>query len=222
MFLLVRSCPRICSKALKKNASFPWIFALLGILSITTWAWSFGGDSEPGGSANGMSASKNRENLFDYYSHLGVVSKQSDSICLTINNSAPTPGTQVSLVALSAPQMIAQAEVLKANSVNCTKTDANDADSNRYELRMLHGEPRFSFPAVAILNGAHPLTIARGLASADLDGDGHREYFRECTSSEGVHLSAWTGKPLVGKRRWHKYYYLGYDVEPNCTNKDTE
>jgi hypothetical protein len=76
MFLMVRSRPRIRSKALIKNASYRKIFTLLGILSIATWAWSFGGDSEPGGGANGMSANKNRDNPFDYYSHLGVVSKQ--------------------------------------------------------------------------------------------------------------------------------------------------
>jgi hypothetical protein len=26
---------------------------------------------------------------------------------------------------------------------------------------------------------------------------------------------------LRGKRRWHQYYYLGYDAEPNCTPAET-
>ena len=44
--------------------------------------------------------------------------------------------------------------------------------------------------------------------------------FRACTSSEGVHLTVWSGKPLKGKRVWHAYHALGYDVEANCTPKD--
>jgi hypothetical protein len=43
---------------------------------------------------------------------------------------------------------------------------------------------------------------------------------RGCTSSEGLHLAVWPGEPLKGKRLWHKYYYLGYDVEPTCQPAD--
>src|SRR6266478_6016907 len=57
---------------------------------------------------------------------------------------------------------------------------------------------------------------------ADLDGDGRLEFFRSCTSQEGVHFTIWADKPLQGKRRWHRYVYLGYDVEPTCTDPETE
>jgi hypothetical protein len=29
------------------------------------------------------------------------------------------------------------------------------------------------------------------------------------------------GKPLEGRRLRHEYLYLGYDVEPDCTEADT-
>jgi hypothetical protein len=45
--------------------------------------------------------------------------------------------------------------------------------------------------------------------------------FRICASAEGLHLTAWDGKPLTGKRVWHRYYYLGMDLEPTCGEKDT-
>jgi hypothetical protein len=48
----------------------------------------------------------------------------------------------------------------------------------------------------------------------------NRLYLRSCTSGEGMHLTAWAGKPLAGARVWHRYHYLGYDVEPTCTPKD--
>jgi hypothetical protein len=43
---------------------------------------------------------------------------------------------------------------------------------------------------------------------------------RWCASSEGLHLTIWSGQPLESRRLWHAYYYLGYDVEPSC--KDAE
>lgn len=44
---------------------------------------------------------------------------------------------------------------------------------------------------------------------------------RWCTSNEGLHLTVWTGTPLTSQRLWHQYYYLGYDVEPSCDERDT-
>jgi hypothetical protein len=54
-------------------------------------------------------------------------------------------------------------------------------------------------------------------ARTDLDQDGVAEHYRSCASTEGVHLTVWAGEPHTGRRIWHAYYYLGYDVEPNCS-----
>lgn len=73
----------------------------------------------------------------------------------------------------------------------------------------------------------YALRIERGSA----DGLGHwsgivnfadapAETLRACTSSEGVHFTAWQGKPLHSKRLWHAYFYLGYEVERSCDDKD--
>ena len=64
--------------------------------------------------------------------------------------------------------------------------------------------------------------IANGIASVDLNGDKKDEYFRACTSMEGLHLTVWSGKPLIGKRIWHSYYGVGYDTVPSCKEKDYE
>jgi hypothetical protein len=61
----------------------------------------------------------------------------------------------------------------------------------------------------------------RGI-EGDIDGDGMVERLRVCTSNEGLHLTIWSGEPLVGPRRWHRYLFLGYDVEPSCAPKDYE
>jgi len=44
--------------------------------------------------------------------------------------------------------------------------------------------------------------------------------FRTCASTEGIHATAWSGVPLSSPRRWHAYYYLGYDVDPDCGPAD--
>ena len=49
---------------------------------------------------------------------------------------------------------------------------------------------------------------------------GYMESYRTCTSSEGLHLTAWSGEQLRSWRLWRYYYYLGYDTEPTCKEAD--
>lgn len=55
----------------------------------------------------------------------------------------------------------------------------------------------------------------------DIDRDGKHESYRVCTSTEGVHLTVWSGEVVENKRLWHDYYYLGYDLIPTCTERET-
>jgi hypothetical protein len=54
----------------------------------------------------------------------------------------------------------------------------------------------------------------------DVDRNLAPDTYRACTSSEGVHLTVWSGEALRTDRLWHYYYYLGYDVEPNCVEAE--
>ena len=55
----------------------------------------------------------------------------------------------------------------------------------------------------------------------DLDQDGVAERFFTCASYEGVHLTVWSGVPMKGEERWHRYYYVPYDTEPTCFSADS-
>ena len=70
--------------------------------------------------------------------------------------------------------------------------------------------------AIGIINPPSVPTIQNGSAAVDLDQDGISEIFTSCNSTEGINFYVWTGKPYSGEPRWTKYYYLGYDMSPNC------
>lgn len=55
----------------------------------------------------------------------------------------------------------------------------------------------------------------------DIDGDGVQEFYRVCTSTEGVHMTVWNGHWVENRRLWHDYYYLGYDLTATCTDAET-
>ena len=156
---------------------------------------------------------------FSFPQHLGVAVRQADGVCLNIHNGSLSAGTKVTLVILSSPQSVAEAEVLHADSA-CPDVDKGDTGLRRYRLRVLKGELPPSLPSIAVSGSMGPFQLNGERVTADVDDDGLPESFRLCTSSEGIHLTVWSGTPLSGVLKWHQYYYLGYDVEPNCTSKD--
>jgi hypothetical protein len=58
------------------------------------------------------------------------------------------------------------------------------------------------------------------IAGARLSEGGAALNFRMCASAEGLHLTAWEGRPLTGKRVWRRYYYVGRDMQPTCVDAD--
>ena len=57
---------------------------------------------------------------------------------------------------------------------------------------------------------------------AKLDNPERMVAFRACTSMEGLHMTAWLNAPITGLRVWHRYHYVGYDMEVSCLPVDTE
>jgi hypothetical protein len=72
----------------------------------------------------------------------------------------------------------------------------------------------------AIEGGNGILSASPAGIRGDIDGDGTEEWLRVCTSGEGLHLTIWSDLPLAGRRRWHRYFYLGYDVAASCVAAD--
>jgi hypothetical protein len=94
-----------------------------------------------------------------------------------------------------------------------------NANTSTYSLKIdkRKNDIRFGF---AVADTLDVLSGEGGTVTGDLNGDGVQETFRDCTSREGVHLTIWSGEPLKGSKLWHAYFYLGYDTEPSCVDRD--
>jgi hypothetical protein len=161
---------------------------------------------------------------FDFKSQVGVVDvNERGNMCLIIPNAALNSGVAVNLVVLSPRQWVVKARIKEKLGESCSN-NPDTSDASFYSLELGSSTSRFKIEirqaaAIAVVSPTR-VAVQNGKASVDLDKDGRREFFRDCTSNEGIHLTLWSGKPLRGKRQWHFYYYLGYDVVPSCKKKD--
>lgn len=161
---------------------------------------------------------------FDFKTRVGVVDvNESGKACLIISNAGLSNGLQVTLIVLANRQSVVKARIKEKLSKSCSY-NPDTGEVSFYSLEFGSSNTAFEknekqAAAIAVVSASR-VVVQNAKAGVDLDNDGRREFFRDCTSNEGLHLTVWSGKPLIGKRRWHYYYYLGYDVIPSCKRKD--
>ena len=155
---------------------------------------------------------------WSFTDNIGLAVLKSGRICLSIHNASLRPDTGIRLVSTSPPQKESDAQISKPDG-SCPDTPAG---AQSYEVRSDNTGLAPLMPVIAVVGFSGKINRRGDLITADLDGDGQDEFFRSCTSAEGIHFTVWSGKPLDGKLRWHEYYYLGYDVSPTCAPKETE
>jgi len=172
--------------------------------------------------SSGANANKRGSEHFDYLTHVGIAIRAAEVTCLSISNPSLPIGSRVFLVYASSPQAVTRAEVLSKQQNPCAQADGSGASLASYKLGRTASQKLGSAPSIAVYGFRGKFAKQGASVVADLDGDGRLEFFRSCTSQEGVHFTIWSDKPLQGKRRWHRYVYLGYDVEPTCTDPETE
>jgi hypothetical protein len=168
-------------------------------------------------------AARFSEGPFDFATRLGLVTRWKNGCnVLALTGPGPRVGTTVQLVRLGPPEALARAEVSDNPACFEQPEEPRDEAAGGSAVVLALGDVVLGpgEVAIGIVAPPAPLAVAGGAASADLDGDGQPERFRACTSAEGVHLTAWSGAPLEGPRRWHAYRTLGYDVEPTCVEAD--
>ena len=141
--------------------------------------------------------------------------------CLAITNADLKPGTPVALVTMGAPQKVANATIQDrtTSATTCPGLSGDRASQldPKTAFYTLQGASIVSTDmAIGIINPPSAPTIQNGIAMVDLEQNGISEIFTSCTATEGINFYVWPGKAYSGEPRWTKYYYLGYDMTPNC------
>lgn len=154
---------------------------------------------------------------------IGIVVAKEDLVCLIASEQKIETGSKVALVVPTTPQRLVGGTVISVSDRRCAEISKPYTISGKsYRLSLLGDRTQLSVPAIGILTSSSQLHSVGSRVVGDLDGDGIEESFRSCASSEGLHLTVWSGQPLTGIRKWHSYYYLGYDVEPTCTESEVK
>lgn len=148
----------------------------------------------------------------------GLVTKETmKTATITITGRALKKGDAITVLRFGEDQTVLTAEIGE-------KLKPTEGSGPTYTL-VCEPEPAAedAFVGIAVMGAIGGITLdGAKVPSTRVAGGpaGNRLYLRSCTSGEGMHLTVWAGRPLVGARVWHRYHHLGYDVEPNCTLKD--
>lgn len=140
--------------------------------------------------------------------------------CLSIDHGELKPGQEIILVWVPLEGEPDKPEIRreKIRAKLAEPCDAINQPAGESNYRLHAGKVDSARIYIAMAVRPANLRVAGREVTARLGGQ--ELTFRACTSSEGVHFSAWPGLNPTDKPLWHRYYYLGYDVEPTCAERD--
>ena len=160
---------------------------------------------------------------FDYGAQMFAADEDSSGtfVCFSSKDTTLLLETRATIVFTGFPQHSAQGRIRSRSRLRCIPGPPfPPLDSMQYVVEM----PQDTSDRVGI-----PVVILGPIAEPEQRGDtvtiavepGRPPLrFRTCASNEGLHATAWAGQPLASPRRWHAYYYLGYDVDPTCNESE--
>lgn len=138
------------------------------------------------------------------------------AVCLAIDNKRLEASSSQALVRADTEPILHAATVSKMLAAPCQMALKANIAGDYYELQISQSEKLKPGPYFAVLCLRSQFVIKNREVLATLQGLPDRMSFRFCTSNEGLHFTLWQGRPITGKRLWHRYFYLGYDVEFSC------
>jgi hypothetical protein len=156
---------------------------------------------------------------WSYDEHVGVVFAVADKSCFATK--APSLGSKTRLQVVDTGSQRQRPATVVAAAESCLDGGGQTLGLRGYAIQFEGTPPQLPFYGIGVVDTTVQFRPANGSMVADVDGDHHNEFFRSCTSAEGVHFTIWTDAALTGSRRWHRYQPLGYDVSPTCTPAET-
>ena len=169
-----------------------------------------------------LAAQASKVARFDFTRDVGLFAANRErKFCLSIKNGGLKPGQEITLVWTPVegepwkPE-IRQAKIAAKLAAPCDMVNRDEDDST---YRLEAGELENGKVYFALVGRQGDLRIVGNQVSGRL-GMVRDVTFRSCTSMEGLHFTLWSGAPPREQRLWHGYYYLGYDVEPTCRERE--
>ena len=152
---------------------------------------------------------------------IGVAASSPDGqLCVAMPPPALSPGTIVTLIQ-PVPQQAVLVATIARSVPSCERLERAMIAGPYYLARRADPTVADSGTVWVALSGRFATRRAgNGAIVVKLVTPYPDAQVRSCTSREGVHLTVWAGTPLTSQRLWHQYYYLGYDVEPSCDDRD--
>jgi hypothetical protein len=158
---------------------------------------------------------------FQFRRHVGLATFNGAAGCVAIHNASLAADKRVTLAFPGSPDAAArvgEARIVARSDSACDSKlgMGNEPRPTFYRIERT-GDMTTGSNAFVVVDPVRPVTLREGrFPVGDLDGDGALESFHGCTSSEGVHYRVWTGPVIVGRVRWHHYFYVGYDMVGSC------
>jgi hypothetical protein len=151
---------------------------------------------------------------------IGIAAGDSAQYCLALPGPALGAGSPVALVTSGQRQRLYRLVTVRAVR-ECPVMAKHNTPGPYYLLAPETGSALPQGLGVAV-QGRPTVRVVGGQVRLRLSDRIREARIRSCTSNEGLHLTVWAGVPLSTRRLWHAYWYLGYDVEPNCRPADYE
>lgn len=149
-----------------------------------------------------------------------VVVERVGSPYLVIRDGELRPGTVLSIVDLSRPAKVVKASLSRPLPTPCPGARNVVPPGTCYSVSVPEGAGLHWGPHIAVVASPERFTVGPAGVRADLEEGGKAFTFRVCASGEGLHFTVWRGSPVTGRRVWHRYYDLGYDLEGTCEPED--
>lgn len=162
---------------------------------------------------------------FDYRTRMFVADEDSSGtfVCFAATDTTLLPETKVTIVFTGHPQHSAIGRIRSREKSPCIPGPPMPSmDSMAYVAEMPRDtSDRIGIPIVVLGPVPKPKQLG-DTVTIEIEPGQPPIRFRFCASTEGLHATAWAGVPLASPRRWHAYYYLGYDVDPSCRESEYE
>jgi hypothetical protein len=161
---------------------------------------------------------RSHRDAIDFAGDIGLVSStKSGQFCLSIKNGNLKPGQELTLLWIPIADRRQMPEIQSTTVLKLLTNPCDPINSVEGDAAYLVNAGKLDTDKIytAVVGKRTNFRIIPGEGEVKIDSPAEVT-IRSCSSMEGLHFTGWTGGALKGKKVWHRYFYLGYDVEPTC------